>query len=222
MNSVISVAFKENSPPFSYFVNGKFRGIELNLLELIADKTNSTIEYGFEHHFSHADIIAGGLSSFNSISPDYEALVPYIWDEIIVCLKNPPLFPRWLYLYTITVPHQGFIWIIAAIESVLTVILSYLLSGAESHPLSFSETSMIFFGALIGFSVPISRAIRNVVSRLIFAACLAIAFFGVSIFGAYFYNVLMETKYENKLLNINEIRDRQFDFLSTPELLVSN
>lgn len=161
------------------------------------------------------------MSSFIDYSHDYEALIPYGRDEIGVCVRNPRLLPRWLYFFAATAHGQEYIWAIAIVEFIMVLALAFIVSGMEPNPQSLNTVVLYLAAVIMNIPIPVNQFVRNNISRFFLLYGSFVMFFGIQIFNAYFYNILMETKYEYKMKTFDEVRSYHYKYLSSVEFMVS-
>lgn len=161
------------------------------------------------------------MATFVNYSTNYEPLIPHLWDETNLCVKNPAQFPRWLYLFAATAKGQEFVWPIALALFGFGMILVFLFSGFERLTLSFFTSTLYLGAAILNMPVVFHRYVKKSVHRILFIYLSFAMFFTIGIFNSYLYNILMNTKYLSRWHGIDEIQQNNFSYLSSVEFLVS-
>lgn len=148
----------------------------------------------------------------------YQPTIPYLNDKIVYCLRNPDLFPRWLYLISVT--DSVAIWYIGIIAILLTVGAAFLYGGFEKNQMNIFDAISIVYGATLGVSVPIRKYTRKTTVKIICGLMLLSLLALIQIYNAFFYNILLNIRYLPKIKSFQYIIDNEYDLITTPSIAV--
>lgn len=171
-------------------------------------------------YFSKSDAIAGGLNANNLYSEIYKPLVPYLWDDIALCLKYPDPYPRWQYLFLITDPNSTILWLYGILLFVLTLIGIYLFSGFEENRMNLVHALLMLVAVTMNIGMPYHRYFKRSTFRFFFLYATILLYFTVSVYNAFFFAIIMNPKYPQTVRTLDEIRYWNYHFTSTTYFLV--
>lgn len=151
----------------------------------------------------------------------FQPTYPYLNDKIVYCLKNPGLFPRWLYLISVTDPDSVAIWYVGIVAIILTVGAAFIYGGFEEKPMNIFDAISIVYGSTLGVSVPIHKYTRKTTVKIICGLMLLSLLALIQTYNAVFYNILLSIRYLPKIKSFQYIIDNDYEIITTPSIAVS-
>lgn len=169
---------------------------------------------------SDSDILIGGLNANLQYSKNYIPLISHLWDDKIVCFKNPEHLPRWLYLFLVTDRNSYNLWLYGAIIILIDAFLIFIYTELETKQINAFELLLFGFAIVMGLSVNINKYCTRITSRFYLATLLFEIFCIISVYNAMFFDILMHQKYPQRINTLNEAISLKYSFLSTVEIMV--
>lgn len=166
---------------------------------LICDKCISIFS------FSNADIIIGGMNSFIIYSIDFEPLFPHIWNDVVLCFKNPKMLPRWQYVYLVFDSNSaGILWFYTTFTISLLILIIFCFSGLEKKSMDIFFCFIYSAAVLLATPVKFQRYATRTTSQIFFSAFLCVSIVILAIYTSLFMNLMLNPKYEHKIQTNNE------------------
>lgn len=167
--------------------------------------------------FSSTDLLVGGLDFYSNHLDNFKPSRPYLWDETIICLKNPEFIARWIYLFLMTNPM---VWLLGISIFCIASSLWYIFSGFEENQTDLWKSILFVIGCAVLVTPPLFKYVKKCSHRLIFEYIAWGGFFITCIYLATFYKILLEPKYQSKILSTNDLTG--FEYLTVNEEVFQN
>lgn len=125
---ILAIRFE---PFISYHeTSNNFKGIEFNLVKVLAEKLNLTLSIQYETKtigLDSIDIIIGGMPIGNKFNLNFnEFSVPYFQDDLTWCVQHSGYFPGYLNLFVFASPECWFIVIFGFLIVAGTILFIFI------------------------------------------------------------------------------------------------
>lgn len=178
----------------------------------------------FDLCFSYSDIIIGSLyTKLNKKNSNfYKSTIFYLNDEIIYCLKIPPPYPRWLYIFLFAATNNKIVYFLMFFIFIISIGLAFLLSGYEQYKMDIYRVFLLIFGNFIyiSSSITMKYCIQSNRMKLFTIYAIFCMFMLTNIYLAMFYNTILKPKYPSKVKTIDEIYQMNRKIVTTLQLSV--
>lgn len=151
-----------------------------------------------------------------------KATYPYINDRIVYCLKLPDLYPRWLYLISVTDAGSAGVWYFGLAACVLTMGILFLFGGFEKEKIDIYDAILYVYGLTLCISMPIQKLSSFTRTKILLSYMLLCLYWVISIYNAVFYNIILKTRYLPRVDSVQEIFDEDYRVVTTSQLLVKD
>ena len=203
----------------------RYKGLEVDFVELIFKRLNLTAEYNVSPNMRHAFLlmsiltigqlepassdIAIGALPFHPILIDIaEATIPYFHVKLLWCVPCPKTVSRWKSIYKIFDSH---VWACFGAVAILTVIIMWLLAKYETQiHVRESENYMAIIyciynvcAVLTGVSVPQKPISLSL--RIFFIAWVWYTVAMSTVYQAYFVGLLVNPGFENSITTLDDL-----------------